>query len=200
MKPLAEPGVDSLIQALPAPMLRPWWHVGIPFFISAGVFGVVGSASHNRATPWLCLLFIGWGLVWSLLARRGAARHLVWIQTAVANLGAPGPDDAIWLGSATLSGRPRRPGHLLWTTQGFVWTPREMSSLADSDRRVRGDEIVESIALAFADLRDVRHVAKALSGEQLTLIQRNGTPYRFRLAEPLTYAFVHRVLVVNEGP
>lgn len=176
------------------PRLRPWWHVGVPFLIGAGMMGAIGLASQNRAALLLSLVFVGWGIAWSLRARRGARQHIQLIAAATDLLADPTREHAIWLGPATLLLRPRQHGHLLWTTHGFTWTATEVGSLSDSARRVLLGAVQADLSLAFGDLIDLRHETKVLSGERLVLTCVGGEHYRFGLPEPATVSFVMRAL------
>lgn len=175
-----------------APKLRPWWHVGMPFLIGAGMLGIIAIASENRAALWLSVVLVGWGLAWSLLARRGAARHAQEIATATYLLAEPTDEHAVWLGPARLMLRPRRPGHLLWTTDGITWTSAEVGSLADHARRVMPGTYVAELSLPFAAVVALRHETKVLSGEHLILSCADDETYRFGFSNPVTYSFVMR--------
>ena len=182
-----------------APRLRPFWHVGVPFLIGAGMLGIIALASQNRAALWLSLLLVAWGIVWSLLARRGAQRHMQAIAAATDLLAAPTLEHAIWLGPARLMVRPRKHGHLLWTTHGLTWTSAEVASLADPTRRVLLGAFRAELSLPFIDIIACHHAIKVLSGEQLILSLTGSETYRFGLSNPAIYSFVLRAFA-SQGP
>lgn len=172
------------------PRLRPWWHVGVPFWIGAGMVGAIGVAGRNPLALLLTVVFAAWGLVWGLRARRGARQHAQLIAAATDLLTDPTPEHAVWLGPATLLLRPRRPGHLLWTTEGLAWTTTEVSGLADRTRRVMLGAVTKDLSLPFSTLTNLEHETKMLSGDRLILDSLDGDTCRFRLADPATYSFV----------
>lgn len=174
------------------PKLRPWWHVGVPFAIAAGMIGIIGLASQNRAALLLSLLFVGWGGWWSLLAWRRAPRHREQIINAADLLAEPTPEHAVWLGPATLLLRPRKHGHLIWTTLGLTWTTMEAGSLADHTRRVLHGTIDPDLSVPFSEIIAFQYQSKMLSGQTLTLRCKAREIYRFRLADPASYSFVVR--------
>ncbi len=174
------------------PKLRPWWHVGVPFAIAAGMVGILGLASQNRAALLLCLLFVGWGGWWSLLARRSAPHLRAEITAAADLLAEPTSDQAVWLGPATLLLRPRKLGHLVWTPEGLTWTQTEVMTLVDQSRRVLRGTLDLDLSLPFGEIISFHYQSKMLSGDSLTLRCKGREIYRFRLADPATYSFVVR--------
>jgi len=176
------------------PRLRPWWHVGVPFWIGAVMVGAIGIAGRNPLALLFMLVFAGWGLAWSLSARRGVARHAKLIAAATGLLTDPTVEHALWLGPATLLLRPRRPGHLLWVPGGTVWTASEVSTLADPARRVLAGSFESDLSLRFDELMNLRLETGVLSGQYLVVECVGGDVYRFRLPEPATYPFLLRAL------
>lgn len=177
-----------------APQLRPWWHVGVPFWIGAIMVGAIGIAGRNPLALLLMVVFGGWGLWWSLGARRGAQAHASAIASATALLTDPSAEHAVWLGPATLLLRPRRPGHLLWIPGGVAFTSTDAGALADTTRRVMTGACDVELTLPFDELTSWSLETKMLSGLQLVFRCTDGEIRRFRISDPVTYSFLLRAV------
>jgi hypothetical protein len=172
--------------------MRPWWHVGIPFAIAGCMVGAIGLAGTHPGAVLFSLVLFGWGLSWSLRARRGSRLYALRIAEATRLLCDPDPAHVIWLGPATLLLRPRRAGHLAWTQRGFAWTESDLRMLADAQRRVPADMTRADLTLEFSALSDCRYETGALTGDRLLLECRDGETHRFGLPDPATFAYAHR--------
>ncbi|MGD9603059.1 MAG: hypothetical protein AB7O21_11985 [Gammaproteobacteria bacterium] len=181
------------------PKLRPWWHVGVPFWIGALMVAGIGIAGRNPLALLLTAVFAAWGLWWALKARHGARRHAQAIAQATGMLDDPTADHALWLGPAVLQLRPRRAGHLLWTRDGLTWTTTDAAALADPARRVLTGAFAIDLSFRSGSIIDLRHTSGVLSGDRLAVVTADGEEHRFRLQDPATYSFIVRALDTDGG-
>ncbi|MEN9726688.1 MAG: hypothetical protein RL434_1054 [Pseudomonadota bacterium] len=178
--------------------LRPAWHVAVPFLLGAFMTGIIGAAAQHKFTVGFSLLLVVWGVLWSLLARTRRARFHAAIAEAVARLPAPTTGKATWLGPATLKVRPRRSGHLLWSSDGFLWLP-DTAPLPVEDQQMALDEVTPELVFPFKELTEVAHACGTLSGDQLIFTRADSTSTRFALPNPAVYTFVAHALALDRG-
>jgi hypothetical protein len=144
----------------------------------------------------LVLLFSGmlvlWGCLWSVLAWRARARLTAAIRDAAAVLPLPGENEAVRLGPANLKTRPKRPGILFWSRDGFHWQPADSAAVGARRQIIERKALEGGLEFPFQSLQPPQHDCRALSGDQLTLVLANGESHRFALPNPAVWSFVLR--------
>lgn len=174
--------------------LRPAWHVAVPFALGAGMLGVIGLIGGHWPTLALSATLLAWGLWWALKARRGAQQFRAAIADALECLPSPGAGTAVRLGPAVLLQRPRRHGQLFWSREGFLWLTDEAAAGLPAGQQQVLPDLAPTLRFPFTRLGSLDHSCGMLSGDKLTIGQRDGDRARFALPNPAVYTFARQAL------